>query len=169
VQIGEGFAGDGANAAHTNTVLGRKDGPVGTAWATALATPREGHVPFVVVVQPNLPVKPMTLFVNKATVVAGADRHAMLTWGAAQAGVAAGVVDAVRAGIVRDDQVDDLLLIAAVWVNPDADDDASVFANNQTATVDALAAGRDALPSISTILDAGPPRNPYFLRAAPEQ
>ena len=39
MQIGEGFAGDGVNAAHINTVLGPKDGPVGTAWATALATP----------------------------------------------------------------------------------------------------------------------------------
>jgi len=35
--IGESFIGEGAEAAHLNTVLGRKDGPVGTAWATALA------------------------------------------------------------------------------------------------------------------------------------
>ena len=37
--IGEGFAGEGANAAHVNTVLGETSGPVGVAWATALATP----------------------------------------------------------------------------------------------------------------------------------
>ena len=36
--IGESFVGDGVNAAHINVVLGRRDGPVGTAWATALAT-----------------------------------------------------------------------------------------------------------------------------------
>ena len=71
MQLGEGFAGDGPNAAHVNTMLGPKDGPVGAAWATALATPRAGHTPFVVVVKPNVPVKPMTLFVNKATVDAG--------------------------------------------------------------------------------------------------
>ncbi len=53
MQIGEGFAGDGPNAAHVNTVLGSKDGPVGAAWTTALATPRLGHAPFVVVVQPE--------------------------------------------------------------------------------------------------------------------
>ena len=34
--IGESFVGDGVNAAHINVVLGRRDGPVGTAWATAL-------------------------------------------------------------------------------------------------------------------------------------
>mgnify|MGYP001421897508 CR=1 FL=1 len=66
-QVGEAFAGSGAEAAHVNTVLGRRGGPVETAWATALATPRAGHVPFVVVLRPNLPVQPPTLFVNKAT------------------------------------------------------------------------------------------------------
>src|SRR6185436_3865855 len=55
IWIGEGFAGDGPNAAHVNTVLGPKDGPVGAAWATALATPSLGHAPFIVVVRPNVP------------------------------------------------------------------------------------------------------------------
>jgi 5,6,7,8-tetrahydromethanopterin hydro-lyase len=41
--IGESFVGDGAEAAHVNTVLGRRDGPVGVARATALATPRPGN------------------------------------------------------------------------------------------------------------------------------
>ncbi len=38
--IGESFVGEGAEAAHVNTVLGHRDGPVGVAWATALATLR---------------------------------------------------------------------------------------------------------------------------------
>ena len=37
MQLGEAFVGEGANAAHVNTVLGGRDGSVGTAWATALA------------------------------------------------------------------------------------------------------------------------------------
>jgi 5,6,7,8-tetrahydromethanopterin hydro-lyase len=162
VKIGEGFSGDGPNAAHVNTVLGAKDGPAGHAWATALASPNAGHAPFVVVVQPNVPVKPMTLLVNKATVDPGNERHARLTWGAAQAGVAKGVVDAVRKGIVRAEDTDDLVCIAAVWVNPAADDEHAVYANNAEATLAALTAARDDLPSIRTVLDAGEPRNPYF-------
>ena len=162
MQIGEGFAGDGANAAHINTVLGSKDGPVGVAWTTALATPRAGHTPFVVVVRPNVPVKPLTLFVNKATVDAANDRHGTLTWGAAQAGVAAGVVAAVRKGIVRPEHADDLLLISAVWVNPAAADEDAVYENNLAATVAALAAGRDVLTSVRDVMDAGAPENPYF-------
>ena len=74
MEIGEAFVGEGAEAAHVNTVLGKREGSVGAAWATALATPTVGHAPFVAVLQPGLPVKPVTLFVNKAT-IAG-DEHA---------------------------------------------------------------------------------------------
>jgi 5,6,7,8-tetrahydromethanopterin hydro-lyase len=160
--IGEGFAGDGVDAAHINIMLGAKSGPVGVAWATALATPRPGHAAFVVVAAPNVPVKPMTLFVNKATVDPANEVHARLTWGAAQAGVAAGVVAAHRKAVLRADDADDLVLVAAVWVNPDATDEEAVYANNAGATLAALTAGRDGLPSVQSVLDAGEPRNPYF-------
>jgi 5,6,7,8-tetrahydromethanopterin hydro-lyase len=164
VELGEGFAGEGPNAAHVNTMLGTKNGPVGAAWATALATPTAGHTPFVVVVKPNVAAKPMTLFVNKATVDTADDAHAHLTWGAAQAGVAAGVTSAVREGVVRAEDVDDLVLVVAVWVNPEADNEELVYANNAEAVLAALTAGRDNLPSIRTVLDAGAPQNPYFRR-----
>ena len=52
--IGESFIGEGAEAAHINTVLGDRDGAVGTAWATALATPRQGHTAFIAVLRPGL-------------------------------------------------------------------------------------------------------------------
>ena len=74
-EVGEGFAGEGPEAAHLNTVLGAKGGPVEIAWATSLATPSSGHGRFVVVLQPNLPVKPITLFVPKAEV--REERHAL--------------------------------------------------------------------------------------------
>ena len=91
---------------------------------------------------PGVPAKPMTLFVNKATLEGGA--HSTMTWGPAQAGVASGVLWAVADGIVPADLVDDLVLIAAVWVNPAAADEALVYDNNRTATRDALAAGAGA-------------------------
>jgi 5,6,7,8-tetrahydromethanopterin hydro-lyase len=162
MQLGEGFAGDGPNAAHVNTMLGAKDGPVGSAWATALATPSVGHTPFVAVHSPNLPVKPLTLFVNKATVLQGADRHAQLTWGAAQAGIATGVIAAVRGGVISTDDADALVIVAAVWVNPEAHDEEAVYANNARATLAALTAGRDSAPTMEAVLDAGEPSNPYF-------
>lgn len=161
--IGEAFAGSGPNAAHVNTVLGRKGGPVETAWATALATPRQGHIPFVVVLRPNMPVKPATLFVNKADV--RDDRHAALTWGAAQAGVAQGVLAAVAEGVIPADEVDDLVLVAAVWVDWAADDEEQVYTNNVSATRGALTAAAERRPALDDLLAVrDEPQNPFFRR-----
>lgn len=162
MQIGEAFVGEPPNAAHVNTVLGEKSGPVGTAWATALATPRQGHSAFVVAFQPGLAVKPATLFVNKAAI--DGERHGSLTWGAAQAGVARGVTEAVRAGNLPSGDVDDLVLIAAVWVDPAADDEEAVYENNAEATRLALEAGARGQPRLEDVLAAGEPWS-YFFRA----
>ncbi len=162
-QYGEGFAGSGAHAAHVNTVLGLRDGPVGTAWATALATPSAGHTPFVVVHSPGMPVLPFTLFVNKAA-IAG-ELHGRLTWGAAQAGVAAGVVDAAEGGLFeRSANLDVLALIAAVWVDAAAVQEELVFAHNRNATLAALTMGVAGGPAIADLLAAGDPSNPFFRR-----
>jgi 5,6,7,8-tetrahydromethanopterin hydro-lyase len=83
-QIGEAFVGAVPKAAHLNTVLGTKGGPVETAWVTALATPRAGHAAFLTTLRPGVPAKPMTLFVNKATLEG--DAHSTMTWGPAQGG-----------------------------------------------------------------------------------
>ena len=161
MEIGESFVGEGADAAHVNTVLGPRSGPVGTAWATALATPSAGHAPFIAVVRPGVPAKPLTLFVNKAA-IAG-ELHASLTWGAAQAGVASGVADAVADGVIARTEVDELALIAAVWVDPAARDADAVYRNNRAATRASLAAGRANEPKLDAVLAARlDPRNPFF-------
>lgn len=162
-QIGEGFGGEGPDAAHVNTVLGDKGGPVETAWVTALATPRPGHVPFMVVVRPNLAVKPATLFVNKAEI--RGDEHAALTWGAAQVGVARGVLSAVADGIVPRAEVDDLLLIASIWIGWGASDEEAVYGNSFEATRMALAAGAEGKPDLDEVLAArDDPANAFFRR-----
>ena len=150
MEIGESFVGAGGEAAHLNTVLGRRDGPVGQAWAAALATPSAGHAPFVVVLQPGLPVLPFTLFVNKARI--DGDDHARLTWGPAQAGVAAGVADAVAVGTIDAAVASEMVVIAAVWVDPKARDADLIFANNREATAGALALGRAGLPTVADVI-----------------
>ena len=160
-QIGEAFVGSGAHAAHINTVLGSRGGPVEAAWATALAMPRPGHVAFVCVVRPGLAVKPATLFVNKAPL--SGPVHERLTWGAAQAGVASGALWAVADDVVDGAEVDELLLIAAVWVDPEATEETAVYENNRRATRLALEAGRDRAPAIEDVLAVrDEPANPFF-------
>ena len=167
MQVGEGFAGSAPNLAHVNTVLGDRDGAVGTAFTTALAQPSPGHVPFLAVVRPGVAVQPPTLFVNKAAVAS--ERHGTLTWGAAQAGVAEGVVDALADGIVDPSQVGSLVLVCAVWVDPDADDEDLVRQNNRTATRAALAAGRTGSPHVDEVVAfRGRAANPYLSTAADE-
>jgi 5,6,7,8-tetrahydromethanopterin hydro-lyase len=164
-QIGESFVGDGVNAAHINTVLGDRTGPAGIAWATALASPSSGHVPFVAVLKPSLPVKPMTLFVTKSA--PAGDTHGNMIWGPAQAGVAAGVADAVADGIIPEPSTETAVLIAAVWVNPGADDADAVYRNNREATATALRNGATGEPKLERILEARhSPANPFY--TAPE-
>ena len=164
MQLGEAFIGEGVNAAHVNTVLGPRSGPVGTAWATALATPTQGHAPFVVVLHPGLPVKPFTLLVNKARIES--DTHARMTWGPAQAGVASGVATAVLQDIVFD--MEDVL-IAAVWVDPKADNEQAVFTNNASATLAALTMGQQGHPTQTDIEERGADVwNPFFRPQSPQ-
>jgi 5,6,7,8-tetrahydromethanopterin hydro-lyase len=103
-----------------------------------LATPSAGHTRFVVVRQPNQPILPMTVFVNKATI--DSDRHAALTWGAVQRGIVTGVDRAVNDGVIRGNP-HHLALIIAVWVDPKADDADSLEINNDIATYRALVQG----------------------------
>ena len=159
--IGESFAGSGPNAAHLNVVIGRKGGPVETAWMTSLATPRAGHVPFLVTLRPNLPVQPATLFVNKADV--RGERHETLTWGAAQAGVAAAIAQAVAEDLIPADEADDLVVIAAVWVNWTADDETQVFENNLRSTFEAVLNAVRGLPDVEEVVaEAAEPWNASF-------
>ena len=164
-EVGEGFAGVGANAAHINTVLGKKSGPVGGAFVSILGSPTVGHIPFLVVWKPNVPVTPATLFVNKAAIVN--DRHGELTWGAAQAGVAHGVAEFASRRFVEIGQSDAFVLLTAVWVNPEADDAEAVYRNNHHATVAALEQGSASPTESLAILEhlaGGQPSNPYFFR-----
>lgn len=162
-EVGEAFVGAGANSAHVNTVFGTRLGPVGTAFATALATPSAGHVPFLVVWKPDVPVAPATLFVNKSAIAN--DRHGQLTWGAAQAGVAHGVT-AYMAGRFPDEAATaPFVLLTAVWVDPAADSDREVYDNNRVATVRALErgeVGRRHDQGRADMLSGASPWNPYL-------
>jgi 5,6,7,8-tetrahydromethanopterin hydro-lyase len=161
VQIGESFVGENKEAAHVNTVLGERSGPVGTAWASALASPSRGHAPFVAVIRPGLPVQPPTLFVNKAAI--RTERHAEMTWGAAQAGVAAGVADALADKVIATDWLGELVLIVAAWVDPNAADAKAVFENNRKATRQSLRNGKRSAGDVDELLAArADPWNPFY-------
>ena len=166
MEIGEGFSGSGAEAAHLNTVLGHRIGPVGEAFAASLASPTTGHIPFLVVWAPNVPVTPSSLFVNKAAIAS--ERHAELTWGAAQAGVALGVTRYASERFSEPGAADAFALICAVWVDPAAADEQLVLHNNAEAAYNALVRGAQHPQSdgaVEAFRAGAQPSNPYLGRS----
>lgn len=142
--IGEGFAGSGINASHINLMAGPRNGPVGQAFANSLSSPSQGHCPFMVVTQPNIPAKPMTLYVNKAEI--SGDIHANATWGSSQAAIAKAVTEALLEGAFPEEAEDEWVIITANWVNPACDDLDEVYKNNYTACKAAIKSAIACLP-----------------------
>src|SRR5256714_15655931 len=101
--IGEALAGEGNEIAHIDLLIGSKDGPVGTAFAQALADQKQGHSNLLAVLTPNLICKPATVLITKVT-IKGAD-HAVQMFGPAQTAVAKAVSDSVADGIIPKGQV----------------------------------------------------------------
>ena len=78
-------------------------------------------------------MRPVTVFRNKVTIDDLNSPFALMTWGAAQLGVGQGVLDAVADGLLPPESVDELILLAAVWVDPAADDETAVRLANREA------------------------------------
>ena len=161
VWYAEAWAGAVPNAAHLNLAVGLKGGPIEQAFLTAMALPQSGTIPFFTALQPNWPVKPFTLFVNKADF--RSERHSQLTWGPAQAGVAEGILTAVQQGIIPQDHVDDYLIIASVWVDWNANNDEAVYQNNKDAALSAMERAFGGKPGIEDLLARlGHAENPFL-------
>ena len=151
-RVGESLVGEGNEVAHTEVLIGRKDGPVGRAFATALVNQKEGHTNLLAVVAPNLPAKPDTIISNKVT-IKGATQ-AVQMFGPAQAAVARAVVDSVREGVISEGDVDDLCLIVGVFIHWEATDDKKIFDFNYRATKEAIARALSNEASASAVVDS---------------
>src|SRR5215210_3610805 len=119
--IGEALVGDGNEISHIDLLIGSKDGPVGVAFANALANQSAGHSRLLAVVTPNLLCKPATVMITKVT-IKGA-QQAVQMFGPAQSAVARAVVDSVADGVIPQDKVDDLCLVVGVFIHWEATDD----------------------------------------------
>ena len=130
--IGEALAGDGNEISHIDLLIGSKDGPVGTAFANALADQKQGHSNLLAVLTPNLICKPATVLITKVT-IKGASQ-AVQMFGPAQKAVAKAVADCVAEGVIPKNQVDDLVIVAGVFIHWDAKDNAKIYKYNYEAT-----------------------------------
>ena len=143
--------------AEPEVVIGELDGPVGTALATLLGDQVKGHTRVFAILNSDVQVKPATLMVSKVTVASS--RYTSILMGSVQAGIANGVLDAVREGLIPRRKANDLGIIYSVWLDPSVlnvpegeIDHAGLFAVNREATVKVIRKALAGEPKIDWLL-----------------
>ena len=148
--IGEALVGDGNEVAHIDLLIGNKDGPVGAAFANALANQKAGHSNLLAVLTPNLVAKPATVLITKVTIKGAA--QAVQMFGPAQAAVAKAVADSVAANIIPRHLVEDWVIVCGVFIHWDAKDNAKIYQYNYEATKVAIQRAMRNEPKIDEII-----------------
>jgi 5,6,7,8-tetrahydromethanopterin hydro-lyase len=148
--IGEALVGDGNEVAHIDLLIGDKAGPVGHAFAEALAGQKQGHSNLLAVLTPNLVCKPATVLITKVT-IKGA-KQAVQMFGPAQAAVAKAVTDCVAEGIIPKSEAENLVLVCGVFIHWEAKDDAKIYQYNYEATKLSIQRAMRGEPKIDEVL-----------------
>src|SRR5680860_18048 len=155
---GESLVGGGppGTAAEPEVVIGELDGPVGTALATLTGDQVRGHSRVFAILNTDIQVRPVTLCVSKVTVTNS--KYTGILMGTVQAAIANGVLDAVRAGDIPKDKVNDLGIICSVWLNPSVVDDENLdhkvlFDIHRKAMAQAIHKAMRHEPSIDWLLE----------------
>lgn len=148
--VGEALVGDGNEIAHIDLMIGSKDGPVGLAFANALANQSNGHTNLLAVLTPNVAVKPSTVMITKVTIKGM--KQAVQMFGPAQFAVAKAVADSVADGVIPKDQAENLVIVCGVFIHPAASDDKKIYEYNYEATKLSIARAMKSEPSASEML-----------------
>ena len=148
--IGEALVGEGNEIAHIDLMIGTKTGPVGAAFANALANQSEGHSNLLALLTPNLAVKPSTVLITKVTIKGM--KQAVQMFGPAQYAVAKAVADCVADGTLPADKAEDLVIVCGVFIHPAAEDNAKILKFNHEATVLAIKNAMKGSPSVAEVI-----------------
>jgi len=148
--IGEALVGEGNEVAHIDLLIGSKDGPVGHAFAGALANQKNGHSNLLAVLTPNLVCKPATVLITKVT-IKGAPQ-AVQMFGPAQAAVAKAVTDCVASGVIPKADAENLVIVCGVFIHWQAKDDNKIYQYNYEATKLSIQRAMKSEPKIDEIL-----------------
>ena len=150
LRIGEALVGEGNEIAHIDLLIGEKSGPVGAAFAIALATQSEGHSNLLAVLTPNLVVKPATVLITKVTIKGM--KQAVQMFGPAEYAVAKAVADSVASGVIPAARAEDLVIVCGVFIAPNAEDDAKIRKFNYEATMLSIERAMKGLPTASEVV-----------------
>jgi len=147
--IGEALVGEGNEIAHIDLLIGSKDGPVGIAFANALANQSAGHSNLLAVITPNLVCKPATVMITKVTIKGV--KQAVQMFGPAQAAVARAVADSTAAGIIPQHLAENFVIVCGVFIHWQAQDDAKIYQYNYEATKMAIKNAMTGEPKLEDI------------------
>ncbi len=150
LHVGEALVGDGNEIAHIDLMIGSKTGPVGVAFANALATQTGGHTNLLAVLAPNAPVKPSTVMITKVTMKGM--KQVVQMFGPAQMAVAKAVADSVADKVIPQDQAEDLVIVCGVFIHPAAEDNAKIYKYNYEATKLAISNAMKGLPTAAEMV-----------------
>lgn len=142
--------------AEPEIVIGELDGPVGQAMAMLIGDQVKGHTRVFAILNSDYQVKPATLMVSKVTVSSA--KYTNILMGSVQAGIANGVLDAVRQGIIPKEKANELGIIYSIWLDPsvlevEQVDYQALFDVNREATVKVLRKAMAGEPSIDWLLE----------------
>jgi formaldehyde-activating enzyme len=137
-KLAQGWGGQAPNGNHVNVLLARRGSPTAAALATAFTAPSPGFTPILACLGPDQPsyetVYPPTLMLNK--VAPKNERQETLISGAAQVGIAQGILDAVAENILAADQ--DTIVFVSLWLDPAAENESAVREGAREATITAV-------------------------------
>ncbi len=148
--IGEALVGEGNEVAHIDLLIGNKDGPVGVAFANALARQSKGHNNLLAVLAPNVAIKPATVMVTKFTMESLTQSIQM--FGPAQTAVAKAVADSVADGVIPADQAEDLVIVCGVFIHKAAEDNKKIYDYNYEATKLSISNAMSGKPSAEEMI-----------------
>jgi len=149
-RIGEALIGSGNEIAHVDLIIGDKESAAGAAFVNGMTQLSLGHTPLLSVIRPNLMTKPATLIIPKVTV--GDLKDADKIFGPAQTAVGRAVADAVNEGIIPKDQAEELVILASVFIHPEAEDFRKIYQYNYGATKLAIQRAMDGYPSMNKVI-----------------
>jgi 5,6,7,8-tetrahydromethanopterin hydro-lyase len=149
MMIGEALVGEGNEVAHIDLLIGDKAGPVGQAFANALANQKQGFSNLLAGV-PNLICKPAAVMITKVTIKGG--DQAVLMFGPAQKAVGKAVMDSVAEGVIPKAEAENLVLVVGVFIHWEAKDKDKIYQYNYDATKTAIRRAMRQEPKIDEVL-----------------
>jgi formaldehyde-activating enzyme len=143
--IGEGFAGPPfSEVAHIDLLIGLREGPVGKALARARLEARPGH-DLVIINE-----RPLTMLVPTVTV--RGDKARQLVYEEAAGGLNMALEHAIAQDNLPEEILDDICLIANVFVHPAASIRQRVKINNYKAMRAAIRKAIEARPTLQELI-----------------